>query len=65
MIGNKLTISEAAKKLSISRQRMHQIIAENNLETEQVHERLLLIHPRELKKIPEKRQPGRKSKKSA
>ena len=65
MIGNKLTIAEAARELKVSRQRMHQIIAENNLETELVHSRLLLIHPRELKKIPGKKAPGRKSKKTA
>jgi predicted DNA-binding protein YlxM (UPF0122 family) len=59
MIGEKLTISEAAKQLAVSRQRMHQIIEENNLVTEQVHARLLLIHPRELNKIKGNKPVGR------
>lgn len=63
MIGDKLTIAEAAAQLSVSRQRMHQLIEENNLATEMVHKRLKLIHPKELLKIPGNRPPGRKSKK--
>lgn len=63
MINGKMTISEAAQSLSVSRQRMHQIIDENNLRVEAVHSRLFLIHPKELDKIKEKQPPGRKSKK--
>jgi len=63
MINGKLTISEAAAELSVSRQRMHQIIDENKLIVEEVHSRLFLIHPKELNKIREKQPPGRKSKK--
>ena len=62
-LAGKITISEAAKRLAVSRQRMHQIIKDNNLQTEQIHPRLFLIHPRELNKIRENRKPGRKSKK--
>ena len=62
-IAGKITITEAAKRLSVSRQRMHKIILENGLSTELVHPRLLLIHPRELEKVRQKSKPGRKSKK--
>ena len=62
-LAGKITITEAAKRLAVRRQRMHQIIEENNLQTEKVHPRLFLIHPRELRKIREKQKPGRKSKK--
>jgi excisionase family DNA binding protein len=64
-LAGKITISEAAKRLAVTRQRMHQLIQENNLQTEKIHPRLLLIHPRELKKIREKQKPGRKSKKDS
>ena len=62
MIGEKLTILEAAQELCVSRQRMHQLIDEHNLKTERVHARLLLIHPRELKKIKADRPVGRPKK---
>jgi len=65
MIGDKLTILEAAQELCVSRQRMHQLIEENNLVTERVHARLLLIHPRELKKIKGNRPAGRPKKKNS
>lgn len=62
-IAGKITITEAAKRLSVSRQRMHKIISENGLLTELVHPRLFLIHPEELKKIRTKSNRGRKTKK--
>jgi predicted DNA-binding protein YlxM (UPF0122 family) len=63
MITGKLTITEAAERLNVTRQRMHQIIVESNLRVEVVHARLFLIHPRELEKIRAKSKPGRKPKK--
>ncbi len=38
-----MTISESAARLGISRQRMHQIISEKNLEVISVHPRLKII----------------------
>jgi hypothetical protein len=38
-----MTISESAAKLGVSRQRMHQIISEKNLEVILVHPRLKII----------------------
>jgi phage antirepressor YoqD-like protein len=61
-IAGKITITEAAKILSVSRQRMHKIICENGLLTELVHPRLFLIHPKELEKIRQKNKTGRKTK---
>ena len=40
---NWMTISESAARLGISRQRMHQIISEKNLEVILVHPRLKMI----------------------
>jgi hypothetical protein len=64
-LAGKITITEAAKRLAVSRQRMHQIIVESGLKIEAVHPRLFLIHPRELEKIRPKGRPGRKSKKES
>jgi hypothetical protein len=62
-LGDLLTISEAARLLCVSRQHMHKLIEDYHLNVDEVHARLFVLHPSELKKIPAKRQPGRKSSK--
>jgi len=64
-LGDLLTISEAARILRVSRQHMHKLIADYQLKVGKVHDRLFVLHPMELRKIPENRQPGRKSRKKA
>ncbi len=56
-----VTISEAAARLGVSRQRVQQFVSEGRLRASRIGARLCVIEPSELerfKKIP--RQPGRK-----
>lgn len=46
-----MTISESAAKLGISRQRMHQIISEKNLQVISVHPRLKIIEVSEVERL--------------
>jgi len=46
-----MTISESAAKLGVSRQRMHQIISEKNLEVISVHPRLKIIEVSEVDRL--------------
>ena len=46
-----MTISESAAKLGISRQRMHQIISEKNLQVILVHPRLKIIEVSEVERL--------------
>jgi excisionase family DNA binding protein len=41
--GQYLTVSEAADELGLSRQRVHKLIVSGQLESEAIHERLLVI----------------------
>ncbi len=50
-----MTISEAASKLGVSRQRMHQIIQEQRLKTTAIHSRLTVISSDEVRKIKAER----------
>ena len=50
-----LTISEAAGKLGVTRQRMHQIIGELQAKTTEIHPRMHVISKQELAKIERKR----------
>lgn len=59
-IGTLLTVSEAASKMQVTRQRMHQLIKEYSLEITEVHRRMIMIDQAELSKIPTKRSPGPK-----
>lgn len=57
-----ITIAQAANKLKVTRQRMHQLIDEYSLKTREVNKRLKLIDKTELTKIPAYRPPGPKKK---
>ncbi len=46
-----MTISESADRLGVSRQRMHQIISEKNLEVISVHPRLKIIEVSEVDRL--------------
>lgn len=50
-----LTIRQAAAKLKVSRQRMHQLVRIYSLKTEQIDGLLTMISKKELAKIPAKR----------
>ncbi len=64
-VKNLLTISEAAEAFHVSRQRMHALIKTYAVATVEPSPKLFLVSKEELKKIPEKRLPGPRSKKSA
>ncbi len=57
-IDNYISVSEAAGKLGVSVQRMHQLIATYKLIVESVNPRMKLIPAGELRKIPEDRPSG-------
>lgn len=61
---NTLTISEAAGRLGVSRQRMHVLVRTYNLKTEKVG-MMRRVEMKELKKIPSERPTGRKVAKQA
>jgi len=50
-----VTVSQAAKKLGVSRQRMHKLLDIYGLRREFLTTRMVLIPVEELKKIPRKR----------
>ncbi len=50
-----LTMSEAARQLGVSRQRMHQIIVESNAKTLAISPRMTVIDRKTLEKIERKR----------
>lgn len=50
-----LTVAQAAKKLGVSRQRMHRLMDIYQLRREFLTKRMVLIPTDELKKIPRKR----------
>ena len=50
-----LTMSEAARQLGVSRQRMHQIIVESNAKTLAINPRMTVIDRKTLEKIERKR----------
>ena len=59
---NFVTIAQAAAKLNVTRQRMHQLIDDYNLKTWELHKRCKLIDTSELRKIPAYRPPGPRKK---
>ena len=50
-----LTIAEAADRLQVSRQRMHQLIESYHLQTQKIQGRLVVLEETELDKIAESR----------
>jgi excisionase family DNA binding protein len=50
-----LTVRQAAEKLGVSRQRVHQLIRIYSLQTEQIDGLLVMISKKELAKIPANR----------
>ena len=50
------TMSEAAKELGVSRQRMHQIVEESKIQTMQIHKRLTVVSADQVAKLKKKRQ---------
>jgi len=56
-----LTLSEAAKRIGVTRQRMHQIIGELSIKTMPVNPRLTMIHSKEVEKLRKKRAADNKS----
>ena len=59
-IGNLLTMTEAAKQIGVSRQRMHELVAIYQLKIEEVNVGNIrkMIDKKELKKLPKNRPSG-------
>lgn len=57
-IKDMLTISEAARKYGVTRQRMHILIKDHGVNPVRLHARCLLVSERELRKIPRERKNG-------
>lgn len=64
MIKNFITITEVAKKLHVSRQRVHQLLTIYGIKVHRKTSRFFLVDCRELKKIPKVRHCGTRVKRT-
>lgn len=62
MIPGHVTVSEAAQSFGVSRQRMHVLLRDYDIELNFLNPRMALIKKKDLQKIPKTREPGRHKK---